>query len=74
MFEIYKSIEGRKKTFLVFDGTANPVAAFKASAKFFKVSMKHIGYKLCWILNDELYFENPHKENAKRKFAFFWIK
>lgn len=74
MFEIYTSIEGRKKTFLVFEGTEKPDVAFAAARKFFRVAEHHIAYRVCWILNDELYFEDPHKKTAKKKFAFFWIK
>ena len=73
MFEIYKSTEGRK-TFLVFSGLEKPETAYKASAKFFRVSEDHIGFKTCWILNDELYWEDPHKKAAKRKVASFWKK
>lgn len=74
MYEIYKSTEGRKKTFLVFDGRESPDVAFKASAKYFRVSEDHIGFKACWILNGDLYFEDPVKKKAKKKFAFFWTK
>lgn len=74
MYEIYTSTEGKKKTYLVFD---EPIALTEAeliAAKFFKVSKNHIGWDVCWILNDELYFENPHKKAAKKKVAIFWRK
>lgn len=74
MFEIYQTTEGRKKTYLVFKGTEHPDVAYKASAKYFKVSKNNIGFEKCWILNDDLYFEDPHNKKAKVKFAFFWKK
>ena len=73
MFEIYKSIEGRK-TFLVFSGLEKPDVAFAAAKKFFRVAEHHLEVKVCWILNDELYWEDPHKKTAKRKVAIFCKK
>ena len=74
MYEVYQTTEGRKKTFLVFDGKENTKVAYKASAKYFRVSEEHIDFKKCWILNNELYFEDPENKKAKVKFAFFWHK
>ena len=74
MFEIYKTTEGRKKTYLVFNGHCNFSKAIACAKKFFKVSEDHIDSDGCWILNDELYFEDPHKKNAKKMIAFFWHK
>lgn len=74
MFEIYKSYSKRKKTFLVFEGTEKPDVAFAAAKKFFRCAEHHLGISTCWILNDELYFEDPYKKAAKKKVAIYWRK
>ena len=72
MYEIYKSTEGRKKTFLVFSGLEKPDEAIDAAKKYFKTAEDHLGISPCWILNDELYFEDPNKKTAKKKIAIYW--
>ena len=74
MYEIYQTIEGRKKTFLVFDGKEKPDAVFTAAKKYFRVAEHHLAITTCWILNDELYFEDPHDKKAKKMVALYWNK
>ncbi len=74
MYEVFVSIEGKKKTYLVFDLRKNYGESVKASKKYFRVSEKHIMHTVCWILNDELYFKNPNTKGSKMKIAFFWCK
>lgn len=74
MYEIYQTIEGRKKTFLVFDGKEKPDAVFTAAKKYFRVAEHHLAITTCWILNDDLYFEDPHDKKAKKMVALYWIK
>ena len=71
MFEIYKAVKGRK-TYLVFSGLEKPDEAFGAAKKYFRCSEYHLGIKACWILNDELYFEDPNKKSAKKKMTIFY--
>lgn len=73
MFEIYKSIKGRK-TYLVFAGTEKADTAYEAAKKYFRVAEHHLSVNQCWILNDDLYFEDPHKKAAKKKIAIYWKK
>lgn len=73
-YEVYESIEGRKKRYLVFDGKEKPDEAYRASARFFRASEDHIFFRACWILNNKLYFDFPDNEKAKKKYAFFYKK
>lgn len=73
MFEIYRSIKGRK-TFLVVDEYSKYREVEKEATKFFRVSKRHLQWQKCWILNDELYFEDPCNKKAKKMVAISWRK
>lgn len=66
MFEIYQSIEGRKKTYLVSIGFCfNRESFINVAKRYFHVSRERIICLRAWIVNDELYLENPHLKNKK---------
>jgi hypothetical protein len=70
MFEIYQSIEGRKKTYLVSTwarGFCLSREYFINEAKrYFHVSRERIICLRAWIVNDELlYLEDPHLRNER---------
>lgn len=69
MFEIYQSIEGRKKTYLVSTWAGgfclNRESFINEAKRYFHVSRERIICLRAWILNDELYLEDPHLRNEK---------
>lgn len=73
-YEIYEGrTEGqnRKKTYLVFDKKTKADRICQAK-HYFRVSTLRIGYTDGWILNNELYFENPGKKGAKKVIVYFY--
>lgn len=71
MFEIYKAIKSRK-TYLVSDGKACDL--FQDAKKHYKCAVNRIALKECWILNDELYFKDPHNKKAKIHYVAYLKK
>lgn len=69
-FEIYKAIKGRR-TYLVFAKHVIGWDATKMAMKHFKVSKYAIVLDSAWILNNELYFENPHSEKAVKRYVAY---
>lgn len=67
MFEIYKAINGRK-TYLV-SNEKKAESLYQYAKKHFKVAGNKLEIRIGWILNDELYLEDPHKKHTHRK----WI-
>lgn len=69
MFEIYQSIEGRKKTYLVSTWARgfclNRESFINVAKRYFHVSSERIICLRAWIVNDELYLEDPHLRNEK---------
>lgn len=69
-YEIYEGrTEGqnRKKKYLVFPWTIDGGLERENTAKrFFRCNPLHLKYYRGWILNDELYLEDPHKKGKKR--------
>ena len=69
MFEIYTSISGRKKTYIVCKSNWLNAASYllvKYAKKYFKVKEEKIKHEKAWLLNDELYLSNPHKKGTKK--------
>lgn len=76
MFEIYEGrtkYQNRKKTYLVDEPWTSYIVMVEAARKFFKCSVVHLEITNGWVLNDELYLENPHKRGAKIKTVAFYI-
>lgn len=69
MFEIYKSYKGRK-TYIVSDEQFHETVAY--AKKYFRCSEAHIECKCVWILNEELYLEDPHSKKAKKHWGAWW--
>lgn len=70
MFEIYKACEGRN-TYIVskepFNITISRKQVYeirKYAKQHYKCSEKRLEVCAGWILNDELYLENPNKKGA----------
>ena len=74
MYEVYKSLKG-KKHYLVFKSKFVSQDNVTAATRYFRCSEKNIYIQEGWILNDELYFENPHKKGSKKVYAIsHWRK
>ena len=67
MFEVYKSIEGRK-TYLVSNV---PIGLYEEAKKRWKIANSRIEIASCWILDNELYLENPHEKKAVKHWVAF---
>lgn len=78
-YEIYESIEGRKKRYLVADvnylNYLNPKGCFdhqkledfiSYSIRYFKVKPNRLFMTSVWVVGDEMYFEDPHKRGSKQ--------
>lgn len=63
MFEIYKSIVGRK-TYIV--STERITDVLKYAKKYFKVAASRIICHQAWIIDEDLYLENPHNRQAHK--------
>lgn len=64
MFEIYASTTGRKH-YLIFNNSTKYDKLVKEGRKYFRCGEKNLEIEKGWILNDELFLENPHKKGAK---------
>lgn len=83
MVEIYKSEGKHPKTYLVEDiNYLNIKGAYDNkkwmdfitySTKYFKVRPNRLFMTSVWILNDEMYLEDPHKRGAKQRTAICLI-
>lgn len=80
-YEIYegRTDRNRKKTFLVFPFRKNfdikwVIVLKSVAAKHFRVKVHHIDLCTGYVLNDELYFENPRKKGTKAVFFAYWVK
>ena len=69
MFDVYTSIEGRKKTYLVSNEQYH--ATMNYAKKYFKLPESKITVKCGWVLNDELYLEDPHKKGSHKHWVAF---
>lgn len=83
MIDIYKS-EGKKpKTYLVADiNYLNLKGVFdhqklevfiSYSMRYFKVKPNSLFMTSVWVVNDEMYLEDPHKKGAKQRTAICLI-
>lgn len=68
MYEIYHAITGRK-TYVVCSGSM--VETFMTADRHYKINKAHIRVHEAWVVNDTLYFENPHKKGQKRVWAAY---
>lgn len=79
MVEIYKSEGKRQKTYLVEDirlmktkGKTDDQKLedfIRYSMRYFKVKPNRLFMTAVWILNDEMYLEDPHKRGTKQRTA-----
>ena len=76
MFEIYEGRtekQNRKKTYLVDEPWTSYICMCEAAKKFFRCSEAHLEVVNGYVLNDELYLEDPHKRGAKLKCVAFYV-
>lgn len=75
MYEIYigRTERNRKKTYLVDEPWTSYIDMCEAAKKFFKCSVAHLEITYGYVLNDELYLEDPHKRGAKMKTVAFYV-
>lgn len=72
MFEIYKSFAKKPKTYIVATRPNEKYENIMPYAKkFFRCSEAHIEVVDGWILNGELYLEDPGRKAKKRTIAFY---
>ncbi len=79
MIEIYRSEDKRSKTYLVenirllkMKGRADHQKLedfITYSMRYFKVKPNKLFMTSVWVLNDEMYLEDPHKRGAKQHTA-----
>ena len=82
-YEIYESIEGRKKTYIVADinyfklkGHFNHQKLedfISYSTRYFKVKPNRLFMTSVWVVGDEMYLEDPHKRGSKQLTAICMI-
>lgn len=83
MIEVYKNERKNPKTYLVADvNYLNLKGRYDSekledfisfSMKYFKVRPNRLFMTSVWVLNDEMYLEDPHKRGAKKRTAICLI-
>lgn len=75
MYEVYigRTERSRKKTYLVYEPWTSYFCMYEAAKKFFRCSEAHIEIVAGYVLNDELYLEDPHKRGAKMKMVAYYV-
>lgn len=77
MFEIYEGRtekQNRKKTYIVAtEPNMDYWQMIPYAKKFFRCSEAHIEIINGWILNDELFLDDPHKKGAKKRIIAFYV-
>lgn len=70
-YEVYIGLteQNRKKTYLVFDKALDLAQA----RKFFRCSLANLVYRTGYVLNDELYFNRPHKKGEKKVMVAYYV-
>ena len=71
--EIFESINGRKRKYLVTKINADYDEVMKFSKKFFKCSEAHIEFTSAYIYDGLLYLENPHKKGTKTVGVAYYV-
>ena len=70
-FEIYKSIEGRQKTYLIFKKGSLDIPKAK---KYFRCSFLHLKIVEGWIHNELLYLKRPHKKGVVGVWVAYYVR
>lgn len=71
MYDIYKSIKGRK-TYIVTN-EQNYDVAMKFFKNYFKASEKHIDFTVGWTYNNKLWLDNPEIKGAKTVGVAYYV-
>lgn len=71
MIEVYKAING-KKSYIVSNECMNNT--WKYARKFFRVANDRLCSCIGWVLNGELYLENPHNKKAVKRNVVYYHK
>lgn len=72
-FEIYESLSGRKKKYIVTKIDADYLEVISYAKKYFKCSEAHIYFEPAWLYKGKLYLEDPMKYGTKRVGVAYWI-
>ena len=64
MFEIYEATSLRKH-YLVFDRSVKYADAVKAAKVYFCCGEKNLNIEKGWVVDDDLYLEDPHIKGAR---------
>lgn len=72
-FEIYESLTGRKKKYIVTKIDADYVSVINYAKKLFKCTEAHIDFTGGWIYKGKLYLDDPEKLGAKKVGVAYWI-
>ena len=76
MFEVYEGRtekQNRKKTYLVDEVGISYNDMLEAAKKFFRCSEAHIKIVFGYVLNDELYLDDPKLKGTKMKAVAFYV-
>lgn len=73
-FEIYESIQGKKKKYVVVVTPAKVSVneLINYAKKLFKCSEAHIAVKPGWIYKGKLYLEDPKKNHERSAIVAYW--
>lgn len=74
MIEIYKGFHKKEKTYVVATKKSEYPALVPYAARLLKVSKEHIYFTEGWLLDKQLYLDNPHNSKAKRVGVAFYVR
>lgn len=73
VFEIYESLTGRKKKYIVTHAGASYIRTVEYAKKVFKCSEAHITVERGYLYKGELYLEDPMKFGTKSVTVAYWV-
>lgn len=73
-YEIYESLTGRKKKYIVTRIDADYVSVIDYAKKLFKCTEAHIVFTCGWIYKGKLYLDDPEKLGAKKAGVAYWVR
>lgn len=65
-YEVFKGIDGNRKSYVVMDGRADEDTIKGIAAKLFKVGKNNLAVGICHVWNDQLFYEDPKVKGSKR--------
>ena len=73
-FEIYESISGRKKKYIVTKVDADYLEVIDFAKRSFKCSEAHIDVTCGWLYKGKLYLDDPEKHSVKPVTVAYWVR